>query len=147
MAGSGVVLAPDGSQANLVPLQEWGFPEEEDLPPGWKANIEREQLIAAYSNPKRKLRIILGIELKGKSDSAWIHLSLSHRSSVPRHASMLMCNKRFIGKNREASAIYPTKNRHVNIAAKCLHLWAPMDPRDRSWPKMEKMMPDGTLSI
>jgi len=128
-------------------MDKWGFPLKEDLPPGWKANVDIEMLVAAYSNPKRKLRIILSIELKGKSEAAWIHLSVSHRSSTPSHATMSLCKKLFIGENREAIAIFPPRNRQVNIAGHCLHLWAPMDPHDRSWPKMEKMLPDGTFSI
>lgn len=147
MAGSGIVLAPDGSRANPIPLDEWGFPNAEDLPPGWRAKVEIEQLAAAYSLPKRKLRVILGIESKRGAHGPWIHLSVSHRSSTPSHKTMAMCKKLFIGDNREAIAIFPPKNRHVNVAIHCLHLWAPMDPRDRTWPKMEKMLPDGTLCV
>lgn len=147
MSGSGIVLAPDGSRANSVPREEWGFPDKEDLPPGWRANVNIEELVAAYSLPKRKLRVILGIEEKRGACGPWIHLSVSHRSGVPTHATMAMCKKLFIGENREAIAIFPPASRHVNIKANCLHLWSPMDPRDRTWPKMEKMLADGSLSI
>lgn len=147
MPGSGIVLGPDGTQVNpKSAFAEWGFPLAEDLPPGWKARVKIEQLVAAYSLPKRKLRVVLGIEAKLGS-GYWIHLSVSHAKATPSHKTMALCKKLFIGENREAIAIYPPKNRHVNIHDFCLHLWSPMDPRDRTWPKMEKMLKDGTLSI
>ena len=147
MAGSGIVLGPDGVQVNPISnWSEWGFPLKEDLPPGWKTKVEIEQLIAAYSLPKRKLRVILGIEQKANS-GYWIHLSVSHRNSIPTHNTMMMCKKLFIGENREAISIHPPKHRIVNMAKFCLHLWSPMDPKDRSWPKMEKKLGDGSLSI
>ncbi|KKN24886.1 hypothetical protein LCGC14_0890360 [marine sediment metagenome] len=147
MPGSGIVLGPDGTQVNPQSAWgEWGFPEKEDLPKGWRGNVVREELIGAYVLPKRKLRVMLGIEAKLGS-GYWIHLSVSHAKANPTHKTMAMCKKLFIGENREAIAIYPPANRHVNLNDFCLHLWSPMDPRDRTWPKMEKTLPDGTLSI
>ncbi len=147
MNGSGVVLGPDGSLL-VAPESdfEFGFPDKEDLQTGWKAKVNTEELIAAYSLPKRKLRVLLGIEEKLMS-GYWIHLSVAHRSSTPSHKTMMMCKKLFIGEYREAIAVYPPKNRHVNLNDNVLHLWAPLDPRDRTWPKMEKTLPDGSLSI
>lgn len=150
MNSSGVVLGPNGEQINKKPgWSEWGFPDKEDLPPGWQARIEVEELIAFYQLKKRRLRVMLGIEEKrsGTASGHWLHLSVSHERATPSHKTMSMCKKLFIGDSREAIAIYPPKSRHVNIADHCLHLWAPLDPRDRSWPRMEKRLPDGTLSI
>ena len=147
-SGSGIVLGPSGDPISVASKwDEWGFPDEEDLPRGWRAKVQIDELVAAYSLPKRKLRIILGIEEKSHCNGPWIHLSVSHAKALPSHKTMMMCKELFIGDNREAIEIYPPKSRDIDAPDNCLHLWAPMDPRDRTWPKMETVLDDGTIII
>lgn len=146
----GLVLGPSGEILNLKPeagVPAFEFPFKEDLPPGWQASVHVEQLTAAYKNDKKNLRVLLSISPKGEYDDPWIHLSVSKPSATPNHDQMMLCKRLFIGDAREAISIYPPKNRWVNTHQNCLHLWSPLDPRCRTWPKMEFMDDAGSLQI
>lgn len=146
---NGVVLGADGSiVSKLQGSDHFGFPEEDDLPPGWIAVVNIEQLIGFYEHKKKNLKVLLGLEPKQGCHAGWAHLSVSHKNSkaVPSHNNMKLCKELFLG-NRESIAIWPPKDQYVNIAKNCLHLWAPTDPRDRTWPKMGKRLDDGRYSI
>ena len=145
MSGQGIVLAPDGTRANVDPFYNYRLPTEEDLPPGWSRKLA-SPTDAAYYNTKRKLRVLLSIMDCG-TRGEWVHVSYSHAKRTPNHDTTALVKKLFIGENREAISVFPPKSRYVNIMPHCLHLWAPLDPRDKRWPKFEKFIDGVGLTI
>lgn len=136
MAG-GIVLKPDGTPANIDSFTKYKLPTLEDLPPGWK-RASQDPMIAAYMHAKRKLRVIVEVFHPRERGAQWIHVSYSHPKRTPNQDTTVLVKKLFIGENREAIAVFPPKSRYVNVHPHCLHLWSPLDPRERSWPKFER---------
>lgn len=145
MSGQGIVLAPNGTRANVDPFYNYKLPTEEDLPPGWSRKLA-SPTDAAYYNTKRKLRVLLSIMQCGTTGE-WIHLSYSHAKRTPNHDATALVKKLFIGDNREAIAVFPPKSSYVNIMPHCLHLWCPLDPRDKRWPRFEKFIDGVGITI
>lgn len=137
MGAKGIVLAPDGSRANIDPFYKFKLPTEDDLPNEWSRNL-MSPTVGAYYNSKKKLRVLAEIQTIQGSSGEWLHVSYWHKNRVPNHATTTLVKELFIGDNREAIAVFPPKSRYVNVHPYCLHLWSPLDPRDRRWPKFEK---------
>lgn len=135
MAG-GIVLKPDGSPANIDAFTKYKLPTLDDLPPGWECASE-DPITGFYRHAKKKLRVIV-IVFQPPGRAQWIHVSYSHPKRTPNHDTTTLVKKLFIGRNREAIAVFPPLSRYVNGDPHCLHLWSPLDPRERSWPKFER---------
>lgn len=144
MGAKGIILLPNGERANIDPFYKYALPIEEDLPPGWKANLASATQ-AAYLNKKRKLRVMLSVGSCG-TIGEWIHVSYSHFNGTPSHVTTELVKNLFIGDNREAIAHFPIKSRYVEQRF-WLHLWAPLDPRDKRWPKFEKFIDRAALIV
>lgn len=144
-SGSGIVLLPNGTRANVDPFYNYKIPDQEDLPPGWEARIIGPN-DAIYLCKKRKLHVVLSIITPDNWVGQWVHVSYSHPHRTPNHNITMVVKKLFVGENREALSIYPPASRYVNTHEHCLHLWSPLDPRDRMWPKFEHEI-DGVLQI
>ena len=144
MGAKGIVLAPNGRPASVDPFYNYQLPTEEDLPMGWKANIASATQ-AAYHNKKRKLRVMLSVGALG-TRGEWIHVSYSHTNSTPNHKTAELVKKLFVGDNREAIANFPIKSRYVDSRF-WLHLWSPLDPRDKLWPRFENYIDGAGLAI
>lgn len=66
----------------------------------------------------------------------WLHLSVSRRERVPSYAELIYVKELFIGKDRKAIMVLPSRAEHVNIHPNVLHLFHCMD---------EDPLPDFTM--
>lgn len=80
----------------------------------------------AYAFRQGDLRVI--VDCCEKEDgNQWIHVSYSRKSWAPTHGDTILVKETFIGPDRYAYAVFPAKDRYVNIHPYCLHLWARLD--------------------
>lgn len=63
----------------------------------------------------------------------WLHVSASHPSRVPTWEEMAEVKRLFVGADRFALQLHPPEAVYVNIHARVLHLWAPVE----HWPLPE----------
>lgn len=53
----------------------------------------------------------------------WLHVSCSHKNKIPSWKDLCMVKDIFIGDNKKAIQIFPTKKNYVNFHPYTLHLW------------------------
>lgn len=57
----------------------------------------------------------------------WLHLSVSRSTMLPTYSDMTRAKTLFVGDHRYAYTVMPATTDHVNLAPRCLHIWAPLD--------------------
>ena len=101
-----------------------------ELPMGWhdvtKQNVrsdEQERYQKHYVRKPDGLLVI--VDINRKIDGRfWRHVSFSFRDRTPSYDLMTDIKRMFVGDNRKAVMIFPSKALHVNLHPHCLHLWA-----------------------
>ncbi len=90
-----------------------------------------EELGDGYAATYKHLRLIVSIakELDGKS---WLHASVSRQDcQMPAYEDLMELKRLCIGDHRTALQVFPSKDKHINIAGKTglevLHLWSCLD--------------------
>lgn len=63
-------------------------------------------------------------ELDGR---VWLHVSASRGSRLPSYADLVEVKELFIGRERKAVQVFPSRAEHVNIHPHALHLWHCVD--------------------
>ena len=53
----------------------------------------------------------------------WLHISISRKSRIPTYDELTRIKRDFIGDDKKAIMVLPEKEKHVNIAENCLHLF------------------------
>jgi len=84
----------------------------------WRKVEEREDG-SAYKNDG--LLVIKGGEIH--NGKRWIHVSLSRKNRIPDYDDMTRVKRDFIGEDKRAIMILPSKLYWVNIHQYCLHLF------------------------
>jgi hypothetical protein len=104
------------------------------LPPIWE-EADRSKLDGStrYECASLKLRAILSCSIEPVDKRAWLHLSVSHKSRIPKWTELAEAKRVFLG-NREAYQVLPPKERYVNINARVLHLFALLDEKATALP-------------
>lgn len=59
--------------------------------------------------------------------SEWIHISVSRKDRLPSWTEMMKVRDEFLGEDREAYMLAPTKKDYVNLHPHCLHWWTRVD--------------------
>jgi hypothetical protein len=95
------------------------------LPPEWSIVEFNNEYGAKYRNSRRELVAIFSC-CRENDGQYWLHLSVSHGRRIPLHDEMRLCKELFLG-NREAYAVWPPKERYVNLHPHVLHLFARLD--------------------
>lgn len=62
-----------------------------------------------------------------RSGEKWIHVSVARPDRLPSWAELSKVKNEFIGEDLEAYQVLAANKDHINLHAKCLHLWAPVD--------------------
>ncbi len=96
----------------------WGH----EFPKGWLYTGEWGN---GYAFQDRGLRVLVDCAEK-EDGNMWVHVSYSREKWAPSHDDTMRVRGAFIG-DRFAYAVFPTKDRYVNIHPFCLHLWARLD--------------------
>lgn len=93
-----------------------------DFPPaGW---MLRDRWGDGYCFVRREPRLMVLVDCEKKNDGRyWVHVSVSKLGWCPTHEEMCLVKRDFLG-DRYAYAVYPPKDKYVNIHARCLHLWS-----------------------
>lgn len=68
------------------------------------------------------LRVIQEIEIHDGKE--WLHTSLSRQDRIPSYQDILMVKDQFIGTERKAIMVFPSRKEHVNMHPFCLHLYS-----------------------
>lgn len=76
---------------------------------------------------------------------AWEHVSVSARSSIPNWAEMCWVKDQFWPEDETVVQFHVPSTDHINIHARCLHLWRPIPGRVDAGPHIET--PDGGMSF
>jgi hypothetical protein len=95
------------------------------LPPLWEETERGPDGGTVYECRTAKIRAILSCSTE-LDNRAWLHLSVSHKSRIPRWTELAEAKRVFLG-DREAYQVLPPKERYVNINARVLHLFALLD--------------------
>ena len=98
-------------------MSDWKF----ELPNGWRI-IQQWGNGFAIRQIDGALRLIVDCEYK-RDGRAWVHVSVSRKNQIPSHQDMCLVKDAFIG-DRYAYAVFPPRDKYVNIHHNCLHLWA-----------------------
>lgn len=69
--------------------------------------------------------------LSATKDEKWIHVSISRLDRIPSWEEICHVRDCFLGKEIEAYQVLPKHSEYVNLADKCLHIWAPLDGERR----------------
>lgn len=80
----------------------------------------------AYHSKSKGLMVMASIETE-KDGKNWLHVSFSRRNKMPDYNDITFIKKHFVGEDRKAIMVFPSKDEHVNIHPYCLHLWCCMD--------------------
>lgn len=81
---------------------------------------------------RRKPRMILIWSVAWERDQQpWVHLSISRLDIIPSYDDLTEVYRLFLGEdlsplNPVAYMLFVPPNEHVNIHARCLHLWQPL---------------------
>lgn len=92
-------------------------------PKGYMTLQQREDGTSMRS-PKG-LMVISSIQRQG--EDVWLHVSYSYPNKTPTHADTCRIKNDFFGENIYAYAIFPPKEKYVNLHKHCLHLWGCMN--------------------
>lgn len=95
-------------------------------PPGWRlADDGIGEVNVFYQH--RIMGLMVGLSCEREDDGrAYIHLSVSHRSRIPTWGELGKAKEAFLG-DLEAYQVLPPRARYVNIDARVLNLYAPLD--------------------
>jgi len=80
---------------------------------------------AAWYIHRGGLRVCVEVEMN-ESDR-WIHVSLSRPDRIPTYNDLKLVKELFIGADRKAIQILPSRSEHYNLHEFCLHLYSPFD--------------------
>ena len=114
------------------------------LPNGW-LRVQIDQVARELEGQRAYLhrdgrRVILTV---GQHDARWwLHVSVSRAKYIPSYDDLVDVKTVFIGDNQQAIQVFPRRERHVNIHAYCLHLWACLDPAGDGLPDFGR---EGTI--
>jgi len=75
-----------------------------------------------YRNKKKGLLVIVSIS-KENDGLYWVHVSFSRKSRMPSYFDITLVKKLFIGEDKKAIMVFPSKKEHVNFHEYCLHLF------------------------
>lgn len=95
-----------------------------------------------------RLAVIWSISLEADG-RPWLHVSGSHPSRVPWHVDMAKIKDTFIG-DRYAYAIWPPRDRYVNMHDHVLHLWSPwwdLEEAGPPLPEFSVLLPNGDRTV
>lgn len=84
----------------------------------------------------------VGVSAGSWNGVVYIHASLVRLVGMPSYEDMVMLKESVFGPDRYAAQIFPSRDEHVNIHSRCLHLWGPIDPDH--WP-LPKFGEGGTI--
>lgn len=94
------------------------------LPVEWRREANHGPLMVYRSRLGLLVLLSVQVEVDGKR---WIHASMSRRNRLPDYNDMVRVKDTFIGVDRTAVQIFPSRDRHINIHPNCLHLWSCLD--------------------
>jgi hypothetical protein len=103
-------------------LFTYPIPPLRDLPYGTKS-IGSSRTGARYRSVKDKKPILIVASLAVYEDLVWYHVSFSRADKLPSYSDRAWVKKYWIGEDRWAVDVLPSKKLHVNIHPYCLHLW------------------------
>jgi len=63
-------------------------------------------------------------EIEAHDGKEWLHTSFSRRNSMPTYQDITMVKDQFIGFDKKAIMVFPSREEHVNIHPFCLHLYS-----------------------
>lgn len=111
-----------------VVLPDW-FPAS--VHPCWRESTEQWGPSRSYGRVYRNQGegLLLLVSCARQADAQrWLHLSLSRRDKkLPTWEQMGQIKRVFIGDERTAYQVMPSKSKHVNIHPGVLHLWTCVD--------------------
>lgn len=119
------------NERQMPEVDDCGFPKN---PLGFKKVADKIDG-SAWVNEKTGLCVIASVSIE-QDGHAWLHVSYSYRSRIPSYRDGKAVKAIFIGNDREAYAVYPKSEDHVNIHPYVLQLWARVDG--------QKALPDFT---
>lgn len=92
-----------------------------------------------------RISVIEDVDIKADG-KRWLHVSVgAPKNKLPSYEDLQAARKAFIGEDREAYMVFPTKDRYVNIG-NVLHLFACLDDPEGVLPHFEGII-DGVLTI
>lgn len=110
------------------------------LPEGWEI-VQQWGDGYALRQKIGGLRVIVDCEEKSDGHE-WLHVSYSRKNWTPTHEDTMLVRRDFIGEHRYAYAVFPPKDKYVNLHKFCLHLWARWDGTDgRVLPEFSEVLP------
>lgn len=97
------------------------------MPPWWQSYTPQTCVVdgASYFRSKYGLNVIMGAEMFSDG-SVWLHVSLSRRSRLPDWQDVREVKDVFIGDDRAAVQVLPSKVEYVNHNPHVLHIWSPV---------------------
>lgn len=103
---------------------------------GWTPIPSAVPYQSTWRNRRHQLTVIwsLGWHNDDPADADrdyWLHVSCSRVNMTPSHEHMTEVKDLFIGPERWAYSVWAPVERHINIHATTLHLWAPAANRPR----------------
>lgn len=93
------------------------------LPATWRTLRETEDG-AMYERNGLKVIMSGAVEADGRR---WLHVSCSRVNRLPDWDDMRTVKDLFVGVDRQAIQVFPTRARYVNINSNVLHLWSCLD--------------------
>lgn len=101
------------------------------LPPLWIFE-DLTDTTGTYLAPTLKLKAMLSC-VRYEDNREWLHLSVSHRSRIPKWTELAEAKRVFLG-DREGYVVMPPRERYVNINAYVLHVFALRDEKQAALP-------------
>ncbi len=112
------------SNAEMLPIPPGWSKASIPRPEGWKIVREWEDALMFRSTDGLLVQVSASMELDEK---AWLHVSYSRRDKIPNWFDTKRVKSLFIGDDKTALCILPSKDKFVNIRETCLHLWHCLD--------------------
>ena len=94
-------------------------------PPGWKLNAKAHD--GARWIHTRDNRIVIASYKRYSDGKLWLHVSLSRPNRVPSYDDLVYVKRHWIGDDRKAIMVLPSKDEHVNLHPYVLHLFTCID--------------------
>lgn len=95
------------------------------MPPWWHLDVQRTVDGGEYFRSKYGLAVLMGAEMFSDG-SVWLHVSLSRRSRLPDWQDVREVKDVFVGDDRAAVQVLPSKAEYVNHNPHVLHMWSPV---------------------
>lgn len=96
------------------------------VPPraGWQVLQRTIDGYAARATDRLSVIVSASVEADGRR---WLHVSYARANRMPDYEDTQRVRRLFIGEDRYALAVWPPKDRYVNLHRYTLHLWSCLD--------------------